>query len=213
MPGCSCWFAVVYAAVQLALSGVGCLWCLPGRGCCCAGARPPSWRGGFLFPPSARAGALPPALPPAVARGGMRCPSCSVVLRLGVGCFVRRAVFCCAVPCCCAGALLGGVLVCCAVGRPPLALATPFLSVSQGAPRRRAVLCGVSLCVVPSCVVVCCGVFLVAVWCRGCSLSAFSVLHMAGGWCANHCTGDCEQDDNEHEDNTQLHIVLVLKPA
>ena len=34
-------FAVVSAAVRPAFSGVGCLWCLPGRGCCCAGACPP----------------------------------------------------------------------------------------------------------------------------------------------------------------------------
>ena len=40
-----CWFAVVSAAVRPALSGVGCLWCLPGRGWCCAGAclPPPCW--------------------------------------------------------------------------------------------------------------------------------------------------------------------------
>ena len=36
-----CWFSVVSAAVRPALSGVGCLWCLPGRGWCCAGACPP----------------------------------------------------------------------------------------------------------------------------------------------------------------------------
>ena len=45
MPGWFCWFAVVSAAVRPALSGGGCLWCLPGRGCCCAGARIPSWLG------------------------------------------------------------------------------------------------------------------------------------------------------------------------
>ena len=33
MPGWFCWFAVVCAAVRPALSGVGCLWCWPGRGC------------------------------------------------------------------------------------------------------------------------------------------------------------------------------------
>ena len=41
MLGLFCWFAVVSAAVWPALSSVGCLWCLPGRGWCCAGARPP----------------------------------------------------------------------------------------------------------------------------------------------------------------------------
>ena len=41
MLGLFCWFAVVSAAVRPALSGVGCLWCLPGRGWCCAGAWPP----------------------------------------------------------------------------------------------------------------------------------------------------------------------------
>ena len=140
---------------------------------------------GFLFPHSARglsslsalrAGAVPPPCPPpAVAPGGVRCPaSCCVVPWLGVGCFVRRAVFCYAVLCCCAGALLCGVFFCCVVGfvvgHPPLALAAPFLLVSHGAPLRPAVLCGVWSCVVPSSVVVCSGVFFVAVWCRGCGL-------------------------------------------
>ena len=37
-----CWFAVVFAAVRPTLSGVGCLWCLPGRGRCCSGAWPPA---------------------------------------------------------------------------------------------------------------------------------------------------------------------------
>ena len=139
----------------------------------------PVWLG-FFFPPRLALVPSPPP-PPAVAPGGLRClASCSVVLRLGVGCCVRRAAFCRAVLCFCAGALLWGALVCCAVGRLPLALATPFLLVSLGAPLRRAVLCGVSWCVVPSCVVMCCGVFLVAVWCRGCSLSAFSVLCTCG---------------------------------
>ena len=41
MPGLFCWFAVVSAAVRPALSGVGCLWCLSGRGWCCAPACPP----------------------------------------------------------------------------------------------------------------------------------------------------------------------------
>ena len=41
MPGWFCWFAVVAAAVRPALSGCGCLCCLPGRGWCCAGACPP----------------------------------------------------------------------------------------------------------------------------------------------------------------------------
>ena len=137
----------------------------------------PVWLG-FVFPP--RLVLVPPS-PPAVAPGGLRCPaSCSVVLWLGVGCCVRRAVFCCAVLCCCAGALLCGALVCCAVGRLPLALATSFLLLSLGAPLLCAVLCGVSSCVVPSCVGVCCGVFLVALWCRGCSLSALSVLRTCG---------------------------------
>ena len=138
----------------------------------------PVWLG-FIFPP--RLVLLPPPPHPAVATGGLRCPvSCSVVLWLGVGCCVRRAVFCCAVLCCCAGALLCGALVFCTVGRLPLALATPFVLVSLGAPLLRAVLCGVSSCVVPSCVVVCCGVFLVALWCRGCSLPAFLVLRTCG---------------------------------
>ena len=44
MSGWFCWFAVVSAAVQPALSGVGCLWCRPGRGWCSAGAcSPPCW--------------------------------------------------------------------------------------------------------------------------------------------------------------------------
>ena len=44
MPGWFCWFAVVSAAVQPALSGVGCLWCQPGRGWCSASAcSPPCW--------------------------------------------------------------------------------------------------------------------------------------------------------------------------
>ena len=131
----------------------------------------PVWLG-FLFPPRL---ALEPSHPPprAVAPGGVRCPaSCAVVLRLSVGCCVRRAVFCC-----CAGALLCAALLCCVVGRLPLA---SFLLVSLGARLCRAVLCDVSSCVVPSCVVVCCGVVLVAVWCHGCSLSAFSVLRTCG---------------------------------
>ena len=40
MLGLFCWFAVVSAAVRPAMSAVGCLWCLPGRGRCCAGACP-----------------------------------------------------------------------------------------------------------------------------------------------------------------------------
>ena len=45
MPGWFCCLAVVSAAVRPALSGVGCLCCLPGRGWCCAGACPPPWWG------------------------------------------------------------------------------------------------------------------------------------------------------------------------
>ena len=41
MLGLFCWFAVVPAAVWPALLGVGCLWCLPGWGWCCAGVCPP----------------------------------------------------------------------------------------------------------------------------------------------------------------------------
>ena len=41
MLGLFCWFAVVSAAVRLALSGVGCLWCLPGPGWCSVLVRPP----------------------------------------------------------------------------------------------------------------------------------------------------------------------------
>ena len=36
-----CWSAVVSAAIQPALSGVCCLWCVRGRGRCCVGACPP----------------------------------------------------------------------------------------------------------------------------------------------------------------------------
>ena len=50
MLGLFCWFAVVPAAVQPALSGGCCLWCLRGRGWCCVGACracvwPPPWWG------------------------------------------------------------------------------------------------------------------------------------------------------------------------
>ena len=48
MLGLFCWFAVVSAAVRPALSAVGCLWCLPGRGWCCAGACPPPLWWGVL---------------------------------------------------------------------------------------------------------------------------------------------------------------------
>ena len=155
----------------------------PVSSCCCLVfsvplALAPTWLGFFFLPRLAafrahcalRAGAPPPPL--AVAPDGVRCPaSCCVVPRLGVGCFVRRSVFCCAVSCCCASAWLCGVLFCCVfgfvVGRLPLALAAPFLLMSHGAPLRRAVSSGVSSCVVPSCVVVCCGAFFVAVWCQG----------------------------------------------
>ena len=83
--------------------------------------------------------ALVPCPPPplAVAPDGVRyTASCCVVPRLGVGCFVRRAVFCLTVLCCCAGALLCGVLFCCVVGfivgRLSLVLAAPFLLVLGG---------------------------------------------------------------------------------
>ena len=129
--------------------------------------------------------ALVPPPPPAIAPRGVRCPAgCWVVPRLGVGCFVRRAVFFGAVLCWCAGALLCGVLFCCVVGfvfcRLPLALAAPFLLLLPGAPLRRPALCGVSSCVVPSCVVACCGVLFGAVWCRGRGL----VLSQPSWFCA-----------------------------
>ena len=38
MLGLFCWFAIVSATVRPALSGLGCLWCLPGRSWCCTGA-------------------------------------------------------------------------------------------------------------------------------------------------------------------------------
>ena len=139
---------------------------------------------GLLFPPSARAGAAPPPPPRRlllVACGAPRlvlwCCGWVWAVVCGARCFAAPCCVAVRVPCwvvlCCA-------LVCCAVGRLLLVLATPFLLVSPGAPLRRAVLCGVSSCVVPSCVVMCCGVFLVALWCRGCSLSAILVLRTCG---------------------------------
>ena len=64
MPGWFCWFAVVSASVRPALSVVGCLWCLPGRGWCCAGARPTSWLGVLCW-------CVPP--PPLVGRAVLVC--------------------------------------------------------------------------------------------------------------------------------------------
>ena len=74
MPGWFCWFAVVSAAARPALSGVGYLCCLPGRGWCCAGACPP--------PPLVGRAALGCSPP----HGGACCvgacpPSCWGVLR------------------------------------------------------------------------------------------------------------------------------------
>ena len=147
---------------------------------------------GFPFPPLARVLSCAlcavrwcPPPPPAVAPGDVRCPaSCCVVPRLGVGCYVRRAVFFCTMLCWYAGALLCGVLFCCGVGfvagRLPLALAALFLLVSHSARLCSGVLCRVSSCVPPSCVVVCCGVFFVAVVCRGGGL----VLALPSRFCA-----------------------------
>ena len=87
MPGWFCWFAVVSAAVQPALSAVGCLWCWPGRGWCSAGACSPPLLGRTVLvrgPPLCGAccfGAWPPC------RSGVLCwwPPAAVVV-LGLGC-------------------------------------------------------------------------------------------------------------------------------
>ena len=72
MPGGFCWFADVSDALQPALSGVGCLWCLPGQGWCCAGAQPPSWLGVLCWcvPPPLVGRAVLVCGPP---RGGACC--------------------------------------------------------------------------------------------------------------------------------------------
>ena len=84
MPGWFCWCAVVSATVRPALSGVGCLWCLPRRGQCCAGPRPPSWLGVLCWcvPPPLVGRAVSLCAPP---HGGACCvglwsPSCRGVL-------------------------------------------------------------------------------------------------------------------------------------
>ena len=89
MLGFFCWFAVVSAAARPALSGVGCLWCLPGRGWCRAGWCPP--------PPPVRACCACAWPPPLVARAVLVCPLP----------MAGRAVLVCGLPCggaCCVGA-------------------------------------------------------------------------------------------------------------
>ena len=100
MSGSLCWFAVVSAAVQPALSGVGCLWCLPGRGWCCVGACPPPVFFAFLHCAS-------PQSPPPV--GACRACACPPPL-------VGRAVSVCSgsgSSCCCWLDARLVLLVCC----------------------------------------------------------------------------------------------------
>ena len=143
----------------------------------------PVWLG-FFFP--LRLALVPshPPTPRAVAPGGVRCPaSCAVVLRLGVGCCVRRAVFCCAVLCCCALALLCAALLCCVVGRLPLA--SFFVGVAR---------CSALPCCFVRCFVVCGAVVRCCVlWCCPCCcvpswLFSLRLLGSAHLWvCAVRC--------------------------
>ena len=97
MPGLFRWFAVVSPAVRPALSGVGCLWCLPGRGWCCVGAcpPPPCWGVPCLCVP-----------PPLVGRAVSACPG------FGSWCCSRLDARLVLLVCCCLRLSTAGVVGC-----------------------------------------------------------------------------------------------------
>ena len=148
---------------------------------------------GLFFPPrlsafralfALRAGAVPPPPPRAVAPGGVRClASCCMVPRLGVGCFVRRAVFslCRAVLVCGCLAVWCAVLLCCWLCRWPSSVGVGG-DVSVGFARCSAAPCCFLRCFVLCCAVVRCCVLWCFLWCClvswswPCSLCAFLVL-------------------------------------
>ena len=128
MLGLFCWLGVVSAAVRLALSGVGCLWCLPGRGWCCAGACLPSPVG------ACRVCACPPPWWGVLCRRvrvSVRCVVASWMLGLFCWFVVVSAAVRPALPAVGCLSCLPGRVSCCAGACPPLSWGVPCLCVAH----------------------------------------------------------------------------------